>query len=279
MNNLCFSHYDPALGCWTTVDPLAEKYYAISPYVYTAGNPVRFIDPDGRDWYEYTDKKGNSQTIWRKLQDKTYKDGSGNIWNNIGENYLSLKGDNATLFTQHKNDKGELYLRSSSYNLTNERSANTLTSILGGIFSKGSAVAGGLGGYAKGSKATFRLTNSQGALDFKFYGNGWKGNQWVTPTSISSLGKVVQTAGKVAGLAGIVISGIQFRQASTLEGKLEHGLDVFMGGIGFVPTVGAGISLYWSFGGKQLHHDWVDEVLMSQMEMRIHGYPSVQPFK
>jgi RHS repeat-associated protein len=40
--------YDPALATWTTVDPLAEKYYSISPYVYCSGNPVNRIDPDGR---------------------------------------------------------------------------------------------------------------------------------------------------------------------------------------------------------------------------------------
>lgn len=27
---------------------------------------VRYIDPDGRDWYEYTDKDRNSQIMWRK---------------------------------------------------------------------------------------------------------------------------------------------------------------------------------------------------------------------
>lgn len=145
--------------------------------------------------------------------------------------------------------------------------------------SKGSAVAGALGGYAEGSNATFRLTNSRGALDFKFYGNGWKGNQWVTPSSISNLGKVIQRAGRVAGYAGVFISGSQFIQASTIESKLEHGFDAFMGGMGFVPVVGPGISLYWGFGGKQLHYNWVDKVLMPQMQMGIHYYPSVQPFK
>ena len=36
--------YDPALGLFTGMDPLCEKYYHISPYAYCAGNPVRYRD-------------------------------------------------------------------------------------------------------------------------------------------------------------------------------------------------------------------------------------------
>jgi hypothetical protein len=32
-----------------SIDPLCEKYYWISPYAYCMNNPVKFIDPDGRD--------------------------------------------------------------------------------------------------------------------------------------------------------------------------------------------------------------------------------------
>lgn len=39
--------YNPAVGLWTQMDQLAEKYYNVSPYVYCAGNPVRFIDSNG----------------------------------------------------------------------------------------------------------------------------------------------------------------------------------------------------------------------------------------
>ena len=41
-------NYLPSIPRWTTMDPLAEKYYSISPYVYCAGNPVNLVDPDGK---------------------------------------------------------------------------------------------------------------------------------------------------------------------------------------------------------------------------------------
>lgn len=34
---------------WLSVDPLADKYPGISPYAYCAWNPVKLVDPDGRD--------------------------------------------------------------------------------------------------------------------------------------------------------------------------------------------------------------------------------------
>ena len=39
--------YYPALMRTTTQDPLAEKYYDISPYAWCANNPVNLVDPDG----------------------------------------------------------------------------------------------------------------------------------------------------------------------------------------------------------------------------------------
>jgi len=40
--------YDPHIGRWLQQDPLAEKYYPVTPYAYCANNPVKYIDPDGR---------------------------------------------------------------------------------------------------------------------------------------------------------------------------------------------------------------------------------------
>ncbi len=42
-------NYDPALGRWMNLDPLAEKYNEYSPYNYVVNNPLLFIDPDGKD--------------------------------------------------------------------------------------------------------------------------------------------------------------------------------------------------------------------------------------
>ena len=41
--------YDPALAHWMVPDPLAEKHYGISPYVYCHDNPINAIDPDGKN--------------------------------------------------------------------------------------------------------------------------------------------------------------------------------------------------------------------------------------
>lgn len=43
---------------WLSVDPMADKYPSISPYAYCAWNPVRLVDPDGRDIWKI-DNLGN----------------------------------------------------------------------------------------------------------------------------------------------------------------------------------------------------------------------------
>ena len=39
--------YDPTIGRTPTQDPMAEKYYSKSPYLWCAGNPIKYVDPTG----------------------------------------------------------------------------------------------------------------------------------------------------------------------------------------------------------------------------------------
>ncbi len=42
-------YYDPRISIWLSVDPLAEKMPSWSPYSFCFNNPMRFIDPDGKE--------------------------------------------------------------------------------------------------------------------------------------------------------------------------------------------------------------------------------------
>lgn len=58
---------------WWSIDPLAEKFSSISPYVYAVNNPVLFVDPDGQEiWINYGDN-----------QRAQYKDGK--LYNDKGK--------------------------------------------------------------------------------------------------------------------------------------------------------------------------------------------------
>ena len=64
---------------WLSVDPMADKYPSISPYNYCAWNPVKLVDPDGRE-------------VWKP---EMLKDGT--------VNYVMEKGDDAKTLQRQYN--------------------------------------------------------------------------------------------------------------------------------------------------------------------------------
>ncbi len=64
-------YYHSDISVWLSVDPLADKYPSLSPFMYCAGNPVILVDPDGRnfeEWEVLLRKDGTIKVNW--LSDK-----------------------------------------------------------------------------------------------------------------------------------------------------------------------------------------------------------------
>ena len=111
-------YYSSDLSIWLSVDPMASKYPSLSPYVYCADNPVKLVDPNGGEIYEFDEsgkflrvsgEKGSADQIAIRKSDgsvvlsKEYKNGtirlgqkdfvSQESGNSVEVQPLNIKGD------------------------------------------------------------------------------------------------------------------------------------------------------------------------------------------
>ena len=70
-------YYSSTLPMWLSVDPLSDSYPDTSPYVYCGNNPIKFVDPDGKEKHNMMDpysKDINQMILYeagQKLVDKS----------------------------------------------------------------------------------------------------------------------------------------------------------------------------------------------------------------
>ena len=88
-------YMEPAIGRFTSVDPLAEKYYSISPYAYVGNNPIKRIDPTGMNYEEPV-------KLFSKKEEQAIPFQVGSPIGD-GHFYLISHGTPSTLFTSEGN--------------------------------------------------------------------------------------------------------------------------------------------------------------------------------
>lgn len=86
-------YYAPPLFHWTTVDPLVDNYLHITPYAYCNWNPVKFIDPDGREKKSFF-SNAKDQTDHRHFARQYKDDNRLHIFSHGEKRGLSLENGN-----------------------------------------------------------------------------------------------------------------------------------------------------------------------------------------
>jgi hypothetical protein len=185
---------------FTTVDPLAEKYYSISPYAYCANNPINRIDPDGMDHYYSQDgvylgqDDKETQYVWAVANNSYMQDKGGSIIFNSGLTQIMDNQGNAIMHDQFMDLAGTLYAEGAStweeaagiYSVMENRgNAEDMTTF---DIAKG----GGIYGYKERDKINSKFANKKqtqnaykglirGTLDSEDYSNGgyfWHGKDF-----------------------------------------------------------------------------------------------------
>ena len=94
-------YYSSDYSIWLSVDPLSDKYPNLSPYCYTANNPIKLIDPNGMDIWEVNECGKIVNVIADNCEDRF------DFVDKNGKKISSSESYNAGTFTLNSNEEGK----------------------------------------------------------------------------------------------------------------------------------------------------------------------------
>ena len=253
-------YYEPTLAVWYGVDALAEKYPSMGGYVYCAGNPVRYVDPDGNSWYITINEDGCNRSKWFNNESVYFQDENNVSWYNVGEYYKT--GDYISInevidehgYTLSIYSHGSNHTYSGMYSVDanglNSQSISTTTGSFTGynslekassLWNVPNAYASALCNYSYNS-----TIGSNGRLYFA-KGHGFYGNQYVKTTKLAMLGS---SMAKITGHIGCGISVAQVGYGMYQDGNFwgPHTVKELCGAVGGIGGAWAGAKLGGAIG-------------------------------
>ena len=206
-------------------DPLFEKYPTFSPYAYCANNPVKYVDPDGRDWYEAVNSETNQKEIkWTDYHSQKELDANNVIGKYLGETHIDW--DNSTYYS--------LYGGILSYDKNNQASFTSVMKIMTADNLIKNAV-NGIGHTINGSKTFWDKHNDMFSVLLN-----------MTSTVSNGLDyKPLKKTLKPINALSAIMSIIDYKESWQNETlSMSDHISLASNLLSFVPTYGPIISLY-----------------------------------
>ena len=152
-------------GRFTSVDPMAERYYTWSPYTYCLGNPMKYIDPNGLD--SYIILYSNSDSRFKAAAETRQRE----IMNS-----KSFNSEKDHIYMINIGDLGDLGER--IQNIVNDARANGYGMTVEASFYTHGGTDGPVGDKITSGDYNLRNVSGSGLDRNQLSGEGWKKINW-----------------------------------------------------------------------------------------------------
>ena len=227
--------YDPVIARFFSPDNFVqapESTQGYNRYSYCLNNPLQWVDPSGErfgdDWFK--DPYGNLQ--WFDTHE-SHITVDGVEYENVGERIWAWTDDykwyvfgdeNGNWHYQKSLDVVDIrpiishaqQSSSQEFDWSPVQRFSTATSIGLTVLSIG----------LEHSNASFRIFNSKNKFDFRWYSNGWRGNQYVRTIPGNQIAKPIRWTGNKFGEFNILISLHNLSNSTTVDEGVLYTFDL-----------------------------------------------------